>query len=190
MYHKCDINVIEISAVKEFALAAEILYLALSFELASVFDFKQLLCRDCAELDLAGKSVKHSGLLERCRNTDECRALRIVTAGMHRARLGVSFGVGGADYRIKLAENKQGRPLFPGIESGVKAGNAFGTDDVVAEVGENLFHICGGLKFLVSRFGVRPYVALGIEDQLSVLFYCCRNFIHVYLSPWIFCIDA
>ena len=98
MYHKRNIDVVEVSAVEKFTFPAKILDLALRLKLTAVFYFKKLLGGYSAELDFSREIVEHTGLLERRRDTDERRALRIVTAGMHCARFLVRFRVIRADY--------------------------------------------------------------------------------------------
>ena len=103
--------------------------------------------------------------------TEKCCTLCRVTAAMHRTRFGIGFGVVCTDKGVKLSEYKDSRSLATRVNFGYESRDSLGVGKLVAELFKLGGKICGGLVFLVARFGVSPYVFVTFVNKLGILFY-------------------
>ena len=182
MHHKRDVDTVEISAVQKFALAAEVLDDTLFAKLASVSYLKQLLCGNYREAYSARELRDHALILQRRRNSEHSRALRVVSAGVYRARGLVCRRVRGADDRVKLGKHHYLRSFPAGVYHGIKSGYSVRKCQLVAKLAEFLFHIRRGLELLVARLGIIPDIFLGFKYEISVFFYDTVNVFHFLFS--------
>ena len=178
VYHKRNINTVKITAIQEFALAAEIFDLSLLFQLGTVFDLQQLLCRYSAQADSAAKLIQDTGHLEGGRDTEQSRTLGVVAAGVNSTCHGVGIRMCGTNDRVQLTEDHDLGTLSAGIQHGIKAGDTVRHSQFIAQRTELLGHIRRGLDLAITRLGMRPDPTLGSKNQLSVLFNGVYNVLH------------
>ena len=151
-----QIDVLKITTPHKLHLAAEKFNLAFGAQLFAVSHFDQLLRRHRHQPDGAAQPVQHARLLQRRRCADQPRCLRVMAAGMHRLRYRITIRMLRADQRIQLAHQTQLRSRPAGVQIGVKARYPLRLDQVIAQVGKNLFQIRACLPFLKARFRVLP----------------------------------
>ena len=168
VYHKGRVDAVQIPAVEEFHLAAEVSDDALLPQPLAVSELQQFLRRDGQKAHLAGEVFCDLRVAHRRRDAKQRRALRMVPAGVDIARLGRAFRVVGADEAVHLAEDGDVRAGAAGVKVGIEPGDVAGHDRSIAEVFKNFLQILVGVPFAVSRFGVRPEVALRRQHGLAV----------------------
>ena len=170
MYHKRHVDAVEISATKELSLSAEIFYDSTALELGAVLDLKQLLGRYGAKANATDKSFEHVRFPERCGNTEQCGTLRVMSAGMNGAGLGIALGMFRAYNRVKLAKHEHLGALSARIDDGVKSRNVPCHSKRISKLAEALGKIRARLHLTEPGLRRAPYPTLCFKDQLFVFF--------------------
>src|SRR5262245_59310982 len=101
------------SQAQELALAPEELEPPLAGLLETPLEVAAFLGRNGHQRDAAGQVLEGLGGQKSDRRADQPRDLRVVTAGVRRARLWIGLGMAGDDQRVELAQERarRSRPL-------------------------------------------------------------------------------
>ena len=182
MHHKGQINAVKQTAGQEFRLAAKIPDLAFRAKLTAVLDFQQFLRRNSTQADSAAQAIQRAGFFQGSRYADQRGALRIVAAGVNRARYRVRLGMVGADDGVQFAQNQQFGARTAGINAGDKTGQIFRTFQFIAQSGEDVLHVLRGFFLTITGFGMLPDIAFRFQDQIAVLVHRIHQVLHFRFS--------
>ena len=159
--HHCEVDVVELAEAQEFRLAGKELQLALLPELVAVLDLDVLLRRHGDEGDAAAEGVEDAGRLKTHANAEHHSDLRVVPAGVGRARGGVGVGVSGHEQRIELTHDADGGA---GARAAFELALDAGDGDAGAALHSHLAHdaVDDGGRLLLAEAGLRV-----LEDGLG-----------------------
>src|SRR5262245_36632428 len=168
MDHHRHVHVVEVPEPQQFGLAAQELELPGPRLLHPPRDVAVLFRRHGEEHHAPGKVLKGLGAYETHGCAQHARHLRVVTAGMSRARLRVGDRMSGHHQPVELAQEREGRPV--GFATRLAAHARDGEPALGSEpdLAHGLLDQLRGLELLEAELGTLPDRFTEGDDLLAL----------------------